>query len=166
MCNINGANHLLQCRNIFDSRGRTKREKKEKSHEKSIEKTKKSFSYFPNLILLPLLSVVSRIMDIMIIVKRLHWLQSAREAILKVNKEKWDISLLELWFSLLSPLLKIFPWFFVVCRSTDKLPLSEKHSQNQGIPAPKCFSAPVLYIKETIRPGSPSSWRVLSLALR
>lgn len=154
MCNINGANHLLQYKNIFDSRGRTKREKKEKLMRnplKKPQKTKKSFSYFSNLILLPLLSVVSRIMAIMIIVERLHWLQSAREAILKVNKEKWDISLLELWFSLLSPLLKIFPLFFLVCRSTDKLPLSEKHSQNQEVPVPKCFSAPVLYIKETIR---------------
>lgn len=130
---------------IFLTPGEEQRErKKRKTHEKSTKKTKKSFSYFSNLILFPLLSVVSRIMAIMIIVKRLHWLQSAREAILKVNKEKWDISLLELWFSLLSPLLKIFPLFFLVCRSTNKLPLSKKHSQNQEIPVPKCFSAPVL----------------------
>lgn len=117
---------------IFLASGKKKRgENKEKTHKKSIKKTKKSFSFFSNLILLPLLSVVFRIMAIMIIVKRLHWLQCAREAILKVNKEKWYISLLELWFSLLRPLFKIFPLFSVVCRSTDKLPLLEKHSRKQ-----------------------------------
>lgn len=44
----------------------------------------------------------------------------------------------------LEPTSEIFPLFFVVCRSTDKLLLSEKHSQNQGIPVPKRFRAPVL----------------------